>query len=249
MTVPHINRFEWMKAALQAEGLSPTAKNIVSTLAVVFANDETGQCNPSQETLADYLKVHRDTIKRALRELRNAGWLASMGDGGRGKAPLLRFLTPSKVIHFDAAKAGQITPKNDEKGGANHPAQGTKRGEDLQQKGGQIIPPLYNAKQSLEQKGRTLHAFSTHKFAGNICEGLRAIATKDWSKLNPWADWLRKQGLPELHALGVFHRDQKGNAFFRLPYLTPPDKPEQIEEARRFFTAMLDEQAVGHAAQ
>ena len=44
----------------------------------------------SSDLVADYLKVHKDTVKRALRELRNAGWLRSDGDGGRGKSPMLR---------------------------------------------------------------------------------------------------------------------------------------------------------------
>ncbi len=109
-----LNRFEWLKAVMQADGLAATAKNVATALAVQFCNDETGQINPSQETIADYLKTHRDTIKRALKELRNAGWMMTIGNGGRGKAPQIRLLSPSKFIPFRARKGG----------------------DDLQQKGG-----------------------------------------------------------------------------------------------------------------
>ena len=51
MSNPSINRFEWLKAVMQAEVLTPTAKNVATALAVQFANAETGQINPSQETL------------------------------------------------------------------------------------------------------------------------------------------------------------------------------------------------------
>jgi len=117
MANQQLNRFEWLKAVMQAEGLTATAKNVATALAIQFCNAETGQINPSQETLADYLKTHRDTVKRLLRELRNAGWLMTIGDGGRGKAPHIRLLSPSKIIPFRARK-----------GGADCPAQAEKRG-------------------------------------------------------------------------------------------------------------------------
>lgn len=63
MTVNALNRFEWYKAVLQAEGLSATTKNVAGALAIQFANNDSGQINPSQETVSDYLKVHKDTVK------------------------------------------------------------------------------------------------------------------------------------------------------------------------------------------
>ena len=61
-----INRFEWLKAVLQAEGLTPTAKTVASALAVKFFNEESGQMNPTQETLADFLKVLDPTSQISL---------------------------------------------------------------------------------------------------------------------------------------------------------------------------------------
>ena len=98
MMAQMLNRFEWIKAVMQVETLSATTRLVASALAIQFANDKTGQINPSQETITDYLKVHPDTVKRALRELRKAGWLTSLSDGGRGKSPKLRLLSPSTTL-------------------------------------------------------------------------------------------------------------------------------------------------------
>lgn len=118
MTSATLNRFEWIKAVLQAESLTPAAAKVASAIAIQFANDTTGQINPSQETLADYVKLHRDTVKRVLRELRNAGWLMTKGDGGRGKAPQMRLISPSKIVPFRATqRGGQIVPRAGKKGG------------------------------------------------------------------------------------------------------------------------------------
>ena len=108
MMAQTLNRFEWIKAVMQVETLSATTRLVASALAIQFANDKTGQINPSQETITDYLKVHPDTVKRALRELRKAGWLTSLSDGGRGKSPKLRLLSPSTTLPFRPSKGGEF---------------------------------------------------------------------------------------------------------------------------------------------
>ncbi|UWR22636.1 helix-turn-helix domain-containing protein [Sulfitobacter sp. S190] len=242
-----LNRFEWAKAVLQVEGLSGAAKTIAAALAIQFANAETGQINPSQETLADYLKLHRDTIKRAMRELRNAGWLMAIGDGGRGKAPRLRLLTPRKIIAFRAKQ-----------GGVNHPAQAEKRGEDLQQKGGEIAPSHYKEEQSLEQRRRQIptkrpSALDPHmetRFEGNATEGPRAIPKDKWDALNDWGEWLSNQGLPKLIELPLVQIAEKtGAIYFWLPSIKPPTTPEATAQAIFFFADLIDGEASRHAAQ
>lgn len=94
---------------MQAEGFTPTAKNVAGAIAVQFANGDAGQINPSQSTLANYLKVYKDTIKRVLRELRNAAWMLATGTGGRSKAPMIRLLIPGKILPFRYVKRGDKT--------------------------------------------------------------------------------------------------------------------------------------------
>ena len=116
MMAQTLNRFEWIKAVMQVETLSATTRLVASALAIQFANDKTGQINPSQETITDYLKVHPDTVKRALRELRKAGWLTSLSDGGRGKSPKLRLLSPSTTLPFRPSKGGEFVHSSSQKG-------------------------------------------------------------------------------------------------------------------------------------
>lgn len=242
-----LNRFEWAKAVLQAEGLSGTAKNIAAAISLQFANDETGQINPSQETLADYLKVHRDTIKRAMRELRNAGWMLLMGTGGRGKAPQIRLLTPGKIIPFRRSK-----------GGTNHPVQDEKRGGDLQLKGRQITPPHYKEEQSLEQRGRPIPkerplAVEPHmktRFFGKPTEGPRVVPKSDWVALNAWSEFMSDHGFPKPIDLPLVQQAEKGGGvFFYLPSARPPGDQAGIDQALSYFAALIDFEAARHAAQ
>lgn len=240
-------RYKWLKAVMQAEGLTPTAKVLASALAVQFANEETGQINPSQSTLADYLKVHKDTIKRCLRELRNAGWLLASGSGGRSKAPMMRLVTPGKIIPFRPSQRGDDLPP-----------QAKKRGGDMCQKGGGIAPPLYKDKQSLEHKGgeppeqrpAALDQFAQHQFSENSTVGPRLVRHTENVELNAWAEWLAEQGLPKLYELPVRQAGTKaGSVFFWLPSKRPPSTPEATSEARSYFAALQDWEACRHAAQ
>lgn len=246
-----LNRWEWLKAVMQAEGLTPTAKNVATALAVQFANKDTGQINPKQKTVADYLKVHQDTVKRVLRELRNAGWLMCIGDGGCGKAPKIRLLTPGKIVPFQSKK-----------GEANRPAQEKKRGDDLQQKGGQIVPAHYKEEQSLEQRERArgdrtttpqspaLRQFKDHRFVGAAFVGLRHVRLSDWDATNQWAEWLEREGFPKLCRLPISREAEDGREiFFSLPSLRPPSCEEGRAEARKFFEVLLDAEGSRHAAQ
>ena len=242
-----LNRFEWLKAVLQAEELTPTAKNVASAIAVQFANDETGQINPSQETLADFLKVHRDTVKRVLRELRNAGWLMATGDGGRGKAPFMRLLSPGKIIPFGVRKRGDKSSPDPEK-----------RGGDLWGKGGRNTPPLLKDKQSKNKEGaRETDApdpipirYRDHRFIGSITSGPRIVPSTDFGSLNRWADWLADEGFPRLCDTPLGRKAEKGKTiFFALPSKCPPTCAAGRAEARGFFEAVLDGEASRHAAQ
>lgn len=249
MSTQTLNRFEWLKAVMQVEGLSATTKNVAGALAIQFANGETGQINPSQETVADFLKVHRDTVKRARRELRNAGWLMTTGDGGRGKSPMLRLLSPGKIVPFRPRKGGQIAPQNSSERGADVHPQAEERGDDLQQKGGEIVPPHNKEEQYKEQKERIYQLFRDHRFADNPFAGPVPIQPDQWQRLDRWTEWLNLNRLPKLCEMPIFCQDAKGRRFFALPSREPPSTVEQAEEARRYFEALIDHAGARHAAQ
>jgi len=99
-----INRFEWLKAVTQCDGLMPISKVIATALAIQFANDETGQINPSVPTLASYVKTSKDTIKRGIRALVKAGWLDRSEGRGRGNHTNYTLCSPGKVVSISRPK-------------------------------------------------------------------------------------------------------------------------------------------------
>jgi hypothetical protein len=86
MTVTHVKNsdsyFAWMRGVAGMKK-SPTARLLGLRLAL-HRNAETGQCNPSYQTLADEVGVDRCTAIRAINSLVDAGWIAPPDSkGGR----------------------------------------------------------------------------------------------------------------------------------------------------------------------
>lgn len=132
MTGQTLNRFEWLKAVNRSD-LLPRAKVVASALAIEFCNDETGRLDPGVKTLADATCQTVDTVKRAIRDLTDGGWLARTEGRGRGNKTEYTLLSPGKVIAIS----------------------NTKKGAPVHGKGGARAPSYYKDKQTLEQKGRT----------------------------------------------------------------------------------------------
>ncbi|WP_208353101.1 helix-turn-helix domain-containing protein [Pseudaestuariivita rosea] len=106
-------RQEWAQAIRAATELSMTARMLGQVLALDYANGQTGQCNPSRETLARHLGVSEGTIKRAISDLVKAGWLARTEATGRNRTVQYSFLSPGTVVGFNTNKrrdAGQKRP-------------------------------------------------------------------------------------------------------------------------------------------
>lgn len=239
-----INRFEWLKAVMQCDGLNPGAKLVASAMAVQFANDETGQLNPSVQTLANYVKASTDTVKRAVKSLVQAGWLGRTEGRGRGNKTTYRLASPGKIITLSRPEKGAKSPQI--KGGTAAPLR-EKKGANLHRKGGKSAPSYIE--QSLEQKERAWDAFAKHRFPGNFTDGAMYLdKSKQYHDLTAWSEWLRKHGLPKLCEMPISAKSGK-STIFALPYRTPPNREDQVKEAVAYFTAMTDRQEVRHAAQ
>ncbi|MEP2682254.1 MAG: hypothetical protein ABJP44_11350 [Sulfitobacter sp.] len=120
-----LNRFEWLKAVLQCADLNSSTKVVAAALAVQFANDKTGQLNPSLKTLDTYLaSVSLATIKRCLRHLDEAGWLFRTEGRGAGNCTQYELRAPCQIVPFRAKKKG-----------ASMRFQGEKKGSTLNEKG------------------------------------------------------------------------------------------------------------------
>jgi hypothetical protein len=104
MTAEHLRR-----AMFKAGGVSPTAQ---ATFHILLGfSDETGaDCWPSHASIAERLGRSKGVVRRALRELRAAGWIEWIHRWTRKNgvtqhgANVYRFLTPDNAIaHFRAA--------------------------------------------------------------------------------------------------------------------------------------------------
>ncbi|MCB1349281.1 MAG: hypothetical protein KDK11_11815 [Maritimibacter sp.] len=245
MSAAFLNRFEWLKAVMQAEDLNPAAKNVATALAVQFANDQTGQINPSVVTLADYLKTSGDTVKRAVRALVEGGWLGRTEGRGRGNRTTYILLSPGRVVAISDAKKGAGLPR--EKGGSvalSH----MQKGADMHEKGGNAAPS--RIEQSFEQNGapaegyRQAERYRHHRFAGNAWEGPAMVSGADHAALGEWGRWLIAEGFPPLAAFPIKRAGGKrGSEFYGLPWKRPPTTAQTADEARAYFASMLPEEA------
>lgn len=77
----YAERFTWWRA-IRTSTLSPTARHVALTLAT-YMNKEGGGAWPSMATLADDTGRSRPVVKRAIRELRETGFLTVESGGGR----------------------------------------------------------------------------------------------------------------------------------------------------------------------
>lgn len=199
-----LNRFEWMKAVLKS-ALPCRAKTLASALAVEFANEETGQLNPSIDTLAAYLAASKDTIKRAVADLIKGGWLSRTEGRGRGNRTSYTLLSPGKLLAFAPQK----------KGAALH-LQPAQKGATLRGKGRRTAPSYNKDKQSFEQRAQAAPDRPAQHCQFEVRRGSDGEAA--------WNAWLDRAGYPRLTVL-----DQRLNAGWNLPGRQPPTDPEGID--------------------
>lgn len=244
-----INRFEWLKAVMQSR-ISATGKNVAAALAVQFANVETGQINPAATTLADFLGVSLATVKRAVRQLAEHGWLARTEGRGAGNRTFYTLRSPGKILPFRSPKRGQKCAAEKESELSLSPE---KKGSHLNEKGVRNEPSYIE--QSSEQKARAAAPppgaaeYQRWRFAGNAFDGPVLISFDRHDDLKRWADWLRRERLPELCHMPVLRRDANGRKFFVLPWRRPPDDEHGSDEARAYFAALIEAEGARHAAQ
>lgn len=123
-------RFNWTASVRRDHDLGVLARLVADCLALDFANARTLRCDPSYRQIAQVLGKSTDTVKRAIRELVDAGWLVRRCGDGRGHSGDYGFLTDANVVRL---KGGKNAPPE---GGRDAPLSGSQRGADLHGKGG-----------------------------------------------------------------------------------------------------------------
>lgn len=206
-----MNRFEWLKAVMRQADLTPRAKNLATVLAVQFANETTGQINPGLDTLAEYLGTSVDTVRRAIADLSQAGWLDRTVPHGRGHLSSFTLLTPGKVVALHSVRpAAQRhatgTTTADKRLQPCNVLSGIK-GSNPAPKRSQTCNAHIRKEQTLEQKGRAPRP-SPH---------LHALIEADSDQAQAWDAWLHERGWPSLSELTALHCE----GGFDLPWRWP----------------------------
>ncbi|WP_424978399.1 helix-turn-helix domain-containing protein [Leisingera sp. S232] len=224
----NINRFEWLKAVLQVRNLNSTAKLVASALSVQFANDETGQLNPGLATLMEFLGLPLSTLKRAIKQLIDAGWLSRTEGRGAGNCTRYNLLAPQKIVPFRPNRKGPEVSLSDQK-----------KGSPVVQKG-PTVGPSYE-EQSIKQKAR--HSPSPDLPADRQSgETLRFVPGGGGYFEREWDDALRRFGLPML-SRGLPQVIENGRKGYTLPDLLPASHTnlalhqEQIKTVKRLMEA------------
>jgi DNA-binding MarR family transcriptional regulator len=129
--------------------LGDQAFRIISYLALVHADHETGAARPTFKTIAKATGRDPKSVKRALRKAEAAGYLEIERGTNIGNSSRYR---PTKAALKRAAERrkeqDKIVPLSRSRGGQNCPVRGT----DMSGKGGQKRPP--NLDQELKEKTR-----------------------------------------------------------------------------------------------
>lgn len=245
MTGQTLNRFEWLKA-LNRSGLLPRAKVVASALAIEFCNDETGRLDPSLTTLADATGKTVDTVKRAIRDLVEGGWLARTEGRGRGNKTEYTLLSPGKIIAISNPKKGAQV--HHIKGGTGAPLT-KEKGAQVHGKGGTGALSYNKDKQTMNKYSANPDRWAAHRFIGNAWDGPSLVLASDYDTLSAWGRWLKSHGLPALDRLQLQTFGRDGTKVFRLPYRTPPSDAQREAEALAYFAEKVEEQGVSYAAQ
>ncbi len=76
-------RGQLLEAAASDTTLTPTALRVLMLLSLRWADAKTGRCWPAKATIAEALTTHEKTIQKALRELRERGWIMVVPGAGQ----------------------------------------------------------------------------------------------------------------------------------------------------------------------
>ncbi len=221
-----MNRFEWLKAVVQDGDLTPISRVVATALSVKFANDETGQINPSVRTLSDYLATSKDTIKRAIKALVDAGWLGRTEGRGRGNKTEFTLCSPCKIVPISTPNKGRNTAPLRRKKGAS-----------LHGKGRKTAPSYNKDKQSLNNKRIRQGERPTQHMA--------VVVSGTW-QADAWNKWLADHKFPSLQEIDLRASDAT-NYGYDMPWSSPPNTDDQIGSkiAEQFVWWAIDQMIDG----
>lgn len=133
-------RWGWLESVRRDGSLTDTARLLAHVLVLDYANHRTSECNPSIDELMRVLGKSKSTVKRAVQDLEESGWIIRESGRGRGRKTGYGFLTRAKIIPLKGVKNDPL------KGVSRAPFSGSEKGSNLTRKGVKNEPGHYIAK-------------------------------------------------------------------------------------------------------
>lgn len=151
-------RYGWVDAVCSDASLGAQAQVLAHFLAMRYANRHTAQCDPGMPELERATGRSRSTLKRAIAELIDAGWITRVVGRGRGNRSGYGFLTRARVVALKGVKSGPKKGANTEpfytaEKGSDQGCQEKQKGPNLNLKGVKSGPPYYIAKPCKNHRG------------------------------------------------------------------------------------------------
>lgn len=127
-----LEKVKWIASVSVDPKVSDIGVRVANYLAHCM-NGQTGQCNPSRITIAEALSKSESTVKRALRNLSESGWITKNGGGSGAKDKISYSL--NKGVKSEPLKeegrGSELNPTEENKGVKSEPI----RGSNLNDKG------------------------------------------------------------------------------------------------------------------
>ena len=209
-------KLQWLQQLSCDRDLSDSARSVALYIVTTHLNGHTEKAWPSYPTIADATGKSVKTIQRAVRELELKRWFEIRRGNGVGHNTVYRPSAASILRASNAReKMDKVVSLHSKEGSQSCP----ERRSDLASEGGQICPPnpkkekIYkpNAREDTAQRHKPCRAIP-----------LVFLDERKAKQVELWRNWLRRQGLPSLEAVGA--RTVKSGKFgFELPGYWPPD--------------------------
>lgn len=193
--------FSW-RLAIRDSGLGSTARLVAWALSN-YMDTRGGSAFPGVERLAADTATSRSTVKRALNELRERGWLVVVeSGGGRGRATEYRAAVP-KEVHTELVSSEQPVQIDTETGPSATRNRST-----------HDPPPSQGTSQELATRD-------------SLFESVAEVCGIDWTNLTKSARGSLNRAVADLRAVGatpgeVVRRAANYRQHFRDAPLTPP---------------------------
>lgn len=97
-------KWGWLESVRRDTTLSMTARMVAHTLVLDFVNRDTLRCDPSYEEIGNVLGTSKHSVRRAVGQLYQAGWIVTEGGCGRGISRGYGFLTRAEIIPLKGSK-------------------------------------------------------------------------------------------------------------------------------------------------